>query len=242
MKHSAVARDARRLFAHNQQGVLSTLSVDLSGYPFGSVITFAPDRDGRPVILISNLAQHTHNIQADPRVSLTLIEGGDDIQASGRLTVVGRALPVEDDVDDVATRFYRRFPHATDYQRAHDFAFYRIEPVRARYIGGFGRIHWVDADALCRPNPFDAATEAGMINHMNADHVDAMRDYCRLFGVAPGKDAPRMSGVDADGFDLMLDKRLLRIDFDTPVSTGGEVRAAMVELARRAREPMAPVA
>lgn len=230
-----IAREARALYARSTQGVLSTLSLDLAGYPFGSVITFAPDRDSRPAILISDLAQHTKNIKADTRVSLTLIEGGDDIQASGRLTLVGNAVKIETGVDEIAERYYRRFPHAVDYQRAHDFAFYRIEPVKARYIGGFGRIHWVGAEAICRANPFEPPAEAGMIAHMNADHVDAMRDYCRHFGVDPGDTVPRLTAVDGEGFDLMLGKRLLRIDFDTPVATAADVRAAMVALARRAR-------
>lgn len=235
-----IAREARALYARSLQGILSTLSLEIAGYPFGSVITFVPDRRNRPVILISDLAQHTKNIKADARVSLTLIEGGDDIQASGRVTIVGNAVKVEDEVDDVAERFYRRFPHAIDYHRAHDFAFYRIEPVKARYIGGFGKIHWVGSDAIARPNPFEALAETGMIEHMNADHADAMRDYCRLFGFDPGATVPRMSAVDGEGFDLMLCKRLLRIDFETPVASTGEVRAAMVALARRARTPSAP--
>jgi heme iron utilization protein len=230
-----IARNARRLYARSTQGILSTLSLELPGYPFGSVITFAADRMNRPVILISDLAQHTKNIKADARVSLTVIEGGDDIQASGRLTIVSNAAKVEDDIEDVAERYYRRFPHAIDYHSAHDFAFYRLEPVKARYIGGFGRIHWVGAEALCLRNPFDAAAERGMVAHMNADHADAVRDYCRLQGVATDGQAPQLSAIDAEGFDVMLDKRLLRIDFDTPVAAPGDVRKAMVELARRAR-------
>jgi heme iron utilization protein len=62
-----------------------------------------------------------------------------------------------------------------------------------------------------------------------------VRDYCRLQGVATDGQAPQLSAIDAEGFDVMLDKRLLRIDFDTPVAAPGDVRKAMVELARRAR-------
>ncbi|SFF39061.1 hypothetical protein SAMN04488120_103150 [Fontimonas thermophila] len=233
--HADIAREARALYARSAQGILSTLSLELPGYPFGSVVTFVPDRNNRPVMLISDLAQHTKNIKADARVSLTLIEGSDDIQASGRLTLVGDASRVETDIDDVAERYYRRFPHAVDYQRAHDFAFYRIEPVKARYIGGFGRIHWVSAEMIRRTHPFTAQEEAGMIAHMNGDHVDALRDYCRLHGIEPGEAVPRLSAIDGEGFDLMLGKRLLRIDFDIPVSTVADVRAAMVALVRRAR-------
>lgn len=236
MTPASPARNARSLYARAQQGILSTLSVELRGHPFGSVVTFVPDRVNRPLILISDLAQHTRNIKADPRVSLTLVEGGDDIQAGGRLTLVGSATPVSDNVDELAERHYRRFPQARDYHRAHDFAFYRIEPVRARYIGGFGSIHWLAADQLCLTNPFSHSVETAMIDHMNTDHASAIAGYCRLHGIDPQGDTPRISAIDGEGFDIMLGKRLLRIDFERPADTPGDVRSAMVAMALHARE------
>lgn len=227
-------RSARRLYAQSQQGVLSTISKSLDGAPFGSVITFAPDADGAPLILISDIAEHTRNLLADPRVSLIVLEGGADVQESGRLTLVGEARPIGN-ADAAAARYYRRFPHAEGYHRAHDFRFFRIEPQRVRYIGGFGRIHWYSPDAVLPRVPFDAAALASMIGHMNADHIAAMRDYCREAGVDCGDETPRMSGVDADGFELYLGKRLLRFDFDAPAETPIDVRKALVAMAQRAR-------
>ena len=230
------AQQALGLYSRRHQGILSTLSQSMPGYPFGSVVTFAPDRSNRPLILISEIAEHTRNIKADRRVSLTLTEGGDDSQAEARLTLVGNASPVaEAEVDDAAARYYRRFPHAAGYHRAHDFSFYRIEPLRGRYIGGFGSIHWVDGAALSLRNPFSETDEAGMIEHMNRDHADAMLAYCRLFGIEPGGETPRMSAIDAAGFDLMLGHRLARIAFEAPVQTPVDVRKAMVALVQRAR-------
>ncbi|MEQ1438542.1 DUF2470 domain-containing protein [Fontimonas sp. SYSU GA230001] len=233
---NTLARDARTLYARNLQGILSTVSLELPGYPFGSVVAFSTDQRNRPVILISDLAQHTKNVKADPRVSLTLIEGGDDIQAAGRLTLVGNVVPVTDNLAETAERYYRRFPHAIDYHRAHDFAFYRIEPVKLRYIGGFGKIHWLNADELCVVNPFPSGVEASMIEHMNSDHASALIGYCRLHGIEPRGLQPRLSAIDSEGFDLMLDKRLLRIAFEHPVRSAGEVRSAMVALALHARD------
>lgn len=229
------ARKARELYARSHQGILSTISQEIAGYPFGSVVAFAPDRDGKPVTMISTIAEHTRNIQTDARVSLTLTEPGDDGQAVGRITLVGDAVSVSSGADDVAARYFARFPHAAEFQRTHDFSFYRIEPKRVRYIGGFGRIYWVEGKDLCLPNPFTATQEAGMIAHMNADHADAMVGYCRLLGVEPKGAKPFLAGVDAEGFDLMLGKRLLRIGFDTPVSSPEDVRKAAVALAQRAR-------
>lgn len=226
---------AHALYAASHQGILSTLSAEIAGYPFGSVVSFALDRIGLPIVLISTIAEHTRNLKADARCSLIVTEPGDDSQALGRLTLVGDAEPVRDAPDDIAARYYARFPQAADYHRTHDFAFWRLRPRRLRYIGGFGRIHWLEAEAVCRPNPFNAAQEDRMIAHMNADHADAMRDYCRLYGIDPGDAQPRMSAIDGDGCDLMLGKRLLRIGFDTPATTADAVRKALVDLARRAR-------
>ncbi|MFC4251656.1 HugZ family protein [Sinimarinibacterium flocculans] len=231
---------AHALYAASHQGILSTLSLELAGYPFGSVVSFAPDRAGLPVLLISSIAEHTRNLQADPRCSLIVTEPGDDGQALGRLTLVGDAEPVTTDGENVAARYYARFPQAADYHRTHDFAFWRLRPRKLRYIGGFGRIHWLDTTTVCRANPFDPAQEARMVAHMNADHADAMRDYCRLYGIDPGSARPRMSAIDADGCDLMLDKHLLRIGFEAPATTPDAVRKALVDLARRARAARSP--
>ena len=64
------AADARKFLYATHSGVLSTISARLEGYPFGSIAPFVLDHDGNPLILISTIAEHTKNIQADPRVSL----------------------------------------------------------------------------------------------------------------------------------------------------------------------------
>lgn len=227
-------RDAARLlYASSHQGVLSTLSARLDGAPFGSVVTFAPDAEGAPVILISDIAEHTRNLRADPRVSLIVLEGGADVQEAGRLTIVGEARPTDD--AGVAERYYRRFPHATDYHRTHDFAFYRITPTRLRYIGGFGRIHWYQPGDVLTGAEFAPEAEAHMVRHMNEDHVDAMRDYCRMIGVDCGEQDPRMAAVDTHGFALFVGKRMLRFEFDAPATTPTDVRKALVAMAQQAR-------
>jgi len=99
---------ARTLMLEESFGVLSTISVDIPGYPFGSVTPYCLDRMGRPVVYISPIAQHTKNIVADPRVSLTVIERGasDDVQAHGRLTYIANARPVNG-ARDPGERYFR---------------------------------------------------------------------------------------------------------------------------------------
>jgi hypothetical protein len=226
---------ARQLLLRELHGVLSTHSVELPGYPFGSLVPYCLDRQGWPVILISRIAQHTKNIDANSKVALTVAEPGtEDVQAGARLTIVGDAEPVGFDGEDSAERYYRYFPHARGYHRTHDFSFYHIRPVRSRYIGGFGEIHWLSNEALVLANPFTAEAEAGMLEHMNRDHQDAIRHYCERSQVAVPTDAvPAMAGIDGEGFHVRVDDRLIRIAFDQPATTPPEVRAALVAMARR---------
>ena len=220
------AQAARNLMMSEYQGILSTHSVEAPGYPFGSVTPYCFDRRGRPVILISRIAQHTKNIEANPKVSLIATERDvDDIQANGRVTYLGEAKPITADDADTVQRYYRLFPDARDYHKTHDFDFYYLEFYRARFISGFGKIYWVERDAFLRENPFSHAEETSAIDHMNQDHVDAMKRYCRLDNIPLKNDeTPVMAGIDGEGFHLLLTKRIYRFSFDEPVATLGSLR------------------
>ncbi len=235
MMESPAHTAARRLLLTKHHGVLSTISVDTPGYPFGSVVNYCLSRDGIPIILISRIAQHTLNIQADPKVSLIVNEDGkDDIQSAARLTYLADAKILPPPDKDPALRYYGFFPEAQRYHEELEFDFYRLDPVRARYIGGFGEIHWIPTEQLNRRNPFDQDDESGMVQHMNDDHRDAMARYCRDAGFAcDPAEPPAMAGIDGEGFDFRLGHRLIRFAFDEPVSTSGQVREKLVAMARR---------
>lgn len=146
---STVGAEARELLLSSQEGILSTHSVDCPGYPFGSVVSFSFDTAGRPVILISALAQHTKNLQADPRASLIVLAAGEDIQAAARLTLLGDFAPVPAaEAEVVAERYCDRIPTMRDFHRIYDFSFWRLTVHRARFVGGFGRIHWLSPEEL----------------------------------------------------------------------------------------------
>jgi hypothetical protein len=217
---------ARCLFLKESFGVLSTISVDVPGYPFGSVTPYCADADCQPLIYISHIAQHTRNILADSRVSLTVVEssGDADVQAQGRLTCIANARRVQPDDLRVRDRYFRYFPSARQYDQTHDFEFFRLELVRLRFIGGFGQIFWVEAQEFTTPNPFSATQEARIIDHMNNDHREALRSYA-------GIDA-EMTGIDRDGFDLDRDGHKIRISFEAPVHNTEEARQALVAMAK----------
>jgi len=222
---------ARKMLRAHRYGALSTHSKKFDGYPFGSITPYLTDHDGSLVILISGLAEHTKNILHNPRVSLITHDQHDaQIQTQGRITLLGDATPI-DNRDEIGTRFLRYFPEAESYFQMHDFTFYRIRPIAIRYIGGFGKIHWVDSKQYVIPSYPLIVQESDVIEHMNADHLDTMRQYClyqhqrEVFDVA-------MLGIDCDGFDMRADGDILRIDFTESIYDAQQARAALVDLAR----------
>ncbi|BBT15214.1 HugZ family pyridoxamine 5'-phosphate oxidase [Metapseudomonas otitidis] len=231
------AKNARELLLKEYRGVLSTQSKAMPGYPFGSVAPYCLDAEGRPLILISRIAQHTHNLQKDPKCSLLVGErGADDIQAVGRLTLLAEArqLTEPEAIAAAGARYYRYFPQSRDYHLTHDFDFWVLEPVRARFIGGFGAIHWIDEVALA--NPFAGESETGMVEHMNADHRSAIDHYLALRGL-PADPAAELVGIDSEGFHVRLGQSIHWLPFPTSCNTPGAVRQALVALARADRWP-----
>ena len=128
-------REARQLVRTHRSGVLSTHSVKHPGYPYGSALPHVTDHAGRPVVLISHLAEHTVNIGRDPRVAFTASPLTPRLQAEARLAVLGDAAPVE--APDIAGRYLRIHPEGEEHLAIGGFRFFRIEPRAVRLIAGF---------------------------------------------------------------------------------------------------------
>lgn len=228
------ARAARQLLRAHRYGVLSTLSEKLNGHPFGSIMSYLVDHDGSLIILVSTLAEHTRNIRHDARVSLITHNQNDlNIQSQGRVTVVGVAQLAGDN-PRLAVRYRRYFPEAETYLTMRDFSFYRIVPQTLRYIGGFGKIHWVSAISYLIPSYPLIGQEDDVLAHMNADHRDTLRRYCEYFHQCEALDV-EMLGIDCDGFDVRADGANLRFDFEAMVLDAQQARHALVEMAQSAR-------
>lgn len=230
-------RTASEFLRAGRYGVLATHSRSLPGYPFGSITPYVLGAVGEPVIYISTLAEHTRNINTDPRVSLTVFDPADaaDPQAGARLTWIAEAHALSADAAGaVAERYYRFFPAARAYAGTHDFSFYALRPVRLRYIGGFGKIGWIEPYEIDLSNPL-ADAEAGIVEHMNRDHADALRAYCRHFF---GRDAQQATlvGADADGVDLLADGAALRLPFAARAEDVDALRQQLIALLRETRE------
>jgi hypothetical protein len=200
------------------------------------------DAQGRPIFLISTMAMHTQNLQADPRASLLVTQpesGGDPLGAS-RLTLLGNvALLPEPDVAEARKLYLERYPNSSHWVDFEDFSFYRMDIVDVYYVGGFGVMGWVTAAEYARAQPDPLAdAAAGIIQHMNADHGDALISIARAFAGIESQEA-RMTSVDRLGFQVRLKTqegmRGARIAFSREVSTPGETRTVLVEMTQSAR-------
>jgi putative heme iron utilization protein len=241
--------EARTLVARASRSTLATVGVDPAGYPFGSVAPYGLLDDGRPVLCVSRLAEHTRNLEADPRCSLLAVDAGDgpgDPLALGRVTLVADARRVTDD-DGAATAraaYLARNPDAALYIDYGDFGLWALEIAAVRWVGGFGRMSW------CSPADYAAAeadptwpVAAGALAHLNADHADALVAIARACCGYGDATAARATRLVRYGIELELDSprgtAWGRAPFEEPLADADGLRAATVSLTRRARTLLA---
>jgi putative heme iron utilization protein len=224
----------RRLLRGRDRAALAT---SLRGAPYASLVLFVADLDASPLMLLSDLAQHSRNIAFDPRVSLLLDATQDhpDPLTGPRLTLIGQAEAVED--ARRLARFTAHHPTSFVYSGFGDFRLYRFTVERGHLVAGFGRIHWIEGrDLLLTAVASElAAAESGILRHMNADHPEAIRNYAQRLLGRSGADW-RMTGIDPEGIDLRCHGETARLDFAEPVLTPEAARAALVQLADNARK------
>ena len=207
---------ARRLL---REAVKATLATRLEGgtiegsWPYASLVLVAADVDGTPILLLSKLAQHTHNIDGNPHVSLLVdgTEGHKDVLTGPRVTLLGRARPTED--PQSKRRFIRRHPSAALYAGFRDFHVYRIELERAHQVAGFGRIEWIERDQLLLP-----ATQCQSCGESEETILAAANE---------GREEGQWQAValDPEGVDLRRGPELRRIQFEQPLTSMKKARA-----------------
>ena len=230
-------RQARTLLRTVRSGALATLSPE--GHPFASLVTVASLPDGSPVLPLSTLAAHTQHLLADARCSLLLDGGGKgDPLAHPRLTLTARAERVTPEQRTAwRTRFLRRHPKAELYVDFGDFAFWTLRIETARLIGGFGRIDTLDgAKLLTDLEGADdlVAAESRSVDHMNADHRDAIRSYATTLCGAPDGDW-RIVALDPEGIDLGWQDATLRLPFPDRITDAKALRQQLVRWATEGR-------
>lgn len=188
-------------------GTLATHSLREPGYPFVTILPFAPDADHKPLFLISGLAEHTKNLLADPRASFLVSTPQDgNVQTGARLTLIGDVRPVDAN-KELVTRFLRYQPATEQYLSLGDFAFFRFEPLKLRYIGGFGQAGWIDGEIWQGAMTLALDEETQLLGELNA----------RLSGKA------RLIGIDCYGADFEMAGKRDRQSFPKPTSKTDEL-------------------
>jgi heme oxygenase (biliverdin-IX-beta and delta-forming) len=235
------AEEARTLVAQGRMASLATTSED--GSPWASLVLYAALEDGTPVLCLSTLAEHGRNVVRDPRVSLMIADAelaGDPLDR-GRVTLAGRLeAPTGEEGERARAAYETTAPAADLYGGFGDFTHYVLRVQRVRWVGGYGRMGSATAAdyAAAQPDPV-APAAASAIAHLNADHAHNLLDMARTLGGHPDATEARCARIDRYGLDLDIQTPrgsvLARIAFAAPTTAPGGLRAATVELARRAR-------
>ncbi|WP_184874875.1 HugZ family protein [Mesorhizobium sangaii] len=233
-------RLAKTLLRSARFGALAVLEPG-TGWPLASRVGVATDIDGAPLILVSMLSAHTGALLADARCCLLLGEPGKgDPLAHPRLSLVCQAKRLERGSSENARcerRYLNRNPKAKLYAGLGDFSIFRLEPQRASLNGGFGKAYHLDRSDLLTSGPIVeelAATEQSAIDHMNADHLDAIAVYAQHFAKVSGN-GWIIAGFDADGMDLVSGDDVCRVFFPQTLQAARELRPVLVEMARNGR-------
>jgi len=235
---------------------------ELAGWPHNTLVLCACDLDATPLLLLSDLADHSQNIAQDNRIALLFTDhsetpppgGQDDMEDAAlasnplvrpRVSVLGCA-EIDDD-PRLRARFLARHPCAAPYAGFTDFRLYRLAVTRAHLVAGFGKVRGFDRKSLMLEDvPSDLlAGESQMIDHMNTDHSAAIALFAARSatcaetpkeetGEETADGGPwKMTGLDPEGCDLQRKGAYLRFDFDKIAHKTGELRSILVESASK---------
>ncbi|WP_341313619.1 pyridoxamine 5'-phosphate oxidase family protein [Paraburkholderia sp. IMGN_8] len=200
-------------------GTLATHARQPQGFPYPSVLPFAPDPRHRPTILVSQLAEHTHNLHADPRAGFLAVDAPDgDVQSGQRVTLLGTFEPV-DSTPEVVDRYLRYHPDAERYLVLGDFTFWVMRLERLRYIGGFGAMGWLDGAELDPLAPLGFDEENALIEHFTKHSARAAK--------------LQLLGVDRYGVDLKQDGARTRFIFDDAIHDTETLHTALEDCIQR---------
>ena len=222
---------------NSSEGVLSTISVRNEGYPFGSFVTYITDVDRSVIIYASNIAQHTINLKENSKSCLTLFKIDDDLdkQNSSRMTLLGdlQSMP-ENEIDETRARFEEFLPESKKYAAMHDFNFYRLHIDQIRWIGGFGKIAWLDNKDWKQFKPKWMSNKTSIIDHMNKDHTNNISASLNAQHNVQDPEA-KMFALSIDGYFVKSEDKIYFISFERVCKNAKEYKDILVEQANQYR-------
>ena len=237
----SAAEEARTIAASTNAGTLATLTA--TGDPWASFVTYGL-LDGSPVLCVSNLAEHGRNLTGDPRASIAILAAAteNDPLANSRITLAGVAeRPVGEELAAARQAHLDAVFAAKYYVDYADFTLWVLRVDRVRWVGGYGRMDSATGSdyAIAEPDPVQAIA-AGAVEHLNADHSEALTAMARTLGGYPDTVSATCTGADRYGLDLKVTTgrgvAYTRVGYRERLDSREQLRAATVELTRWARE------
>ncbi len=234
IKLEDLENDAVSLYRENDNGILSTISKKYDDYPFGSFVTYVSGRSRTVYLYLSDLADHTKNLKHTPKACLTIntLNTSGDKQNSARLTLVGDLVPInKTEFESCKNRFYQILPESKNYAKMHDFNFYKIQIKNIRWIGGFGKIAWLNNENWLDELPKWSKSEDSIINHMNDDHSDTIVSAVKAQHGVEDKTS-KMILLTIDGYYAKTVSGVFFIKFPSICKSSKEYKDALVSLAK----------
>ena len=236
----SAAEEARTIAAATNTATLASLSAD--GAPWASFVTYGL-LDGQPVLAVSELAEHGRNLAADPRASVAIVtpDMPADPLAGSRVTLAGVVeRPLGAEAEAARAAHLAAVPAAKYYLDYADFTVWVLRVHRVRWVGGYGQMDSTTAEQYAKalPDPVVAQAAPG-VAHLNADHADALLLMAQRLGGFPDATAATCERADRYGLQLRIESprgvARTRVGYAAPLDGIDGLRAATVELTRRAR-------
>ncbi|UXT49384.1 HugZ family protein [Agrobacterium tumefaciens] len=226
-------RVARDVLHTSRTAALATLD-PVSFYPYTTATNIGIEPDGTPFFFAAGLTLHARNMEADPRISLTLAPfGKGDALTLPRLTLVGKVEQLGPDETQLAIRRYiARYPKAKLYLSLPDTRLYRLRTEGVQINGGPAR----NASNI---TPADLRTDlsgaAGLMAaaESEAARLNAIKGEASRLAVLAGAKAGRwtITSIDPDGIDLASASDLARLWFAERVTALNELEQRIAPIA-----------
>ncbi|CAL0322800.1 unnamed protein product [Lupinus luteus] len=229
--------EIRTVLDRSVRGMLSTFSKAHEGYPSGSLVDFAFDADGYPILAVSDLAVHAKDLTANPKCSLLVARDPED-RTDLVITLHGDAISVsEKDKEAVRAAYLARHPNAfwVDFG---DFHFLRIEPKVVRFVSGvatalLGSGEFTgDEFKAAKVDPI-AQFSKPVASHMNNDHAEDTKVIVQHWTSVP-VDFANILDLDSLGFNVKAGYQgstfKLRVPFPRRAADRKDVKTLIVEM------------
>ncbi|THU59980.1 hypothetical protein C4D60_Mb07t07760 [Musa balbisiana] len=183
--------------------VMSQMHHCRAGYPFGSLVDFAPDSMGRKPNLFAFTIGYSYTL-ADPRCTLVVQIPGWSGLSNARVTIFGDIVPLPADQQEWARQQYMAKHQQWSSHQWGNFYYYRMQSISDIYfIGGFGTVAWVNVKEYEATQPDKIAADGGEQNlkELNANFSKPLKE---LLSMEAEIDDAALISIDSKGIDIRV--------------------------------------